>query len=241
MLSMTNLPAKRQLPARPPVPTRSATGPRPQASAQPVVEPESGADDRTPLLRLYDFLNALDLRVNWRGVSPQQPFEQVIITLDPGEQAPLRPEYVLQIAFAEAIQAGMQGWAVNHQHGATLLFSLVLPVQIPPELRLEAYRLLALLNRILPLGHLGLHEGVTPALVFFKYPLAALSTNISMLLVQDIIEQINTFVLLMTPALQQFSRAQQSADEARELIESLLIEQARTLYLAVQAAQHTQT
>lgn len=191
----------------------------------------------SPLLRLYEFLQLIGLRVNYRESSASQPFEQVIVGLDPTEQESARPEYLLQIAFAEDLQAGLQGRAPDYTYGASLLFSMILPVQINTEQRLDTYRLLAVLNRILPLGHLGLHEGLQPAQVFFKYPLAALSPNLSMNHVLSVIEQINTFVLLLSPALQQFSRSQQSVDAAREMIESRLLEQARELYQALKTNQ----
>lgn len=190
-----------------------------------------------PLLRLYEFLQLIGLRVNYRESSASQPFEQVIVGLDPTEQEPARPEYLLQIAFAEDLQAGLQGRAPDYTHGATLLFSVILPVQINVEQRLDAYRLLAVLNRILPIGHLGLHEGLQPALVFFKYPLAALKPNLSMNHVLSVIEQISTFVLLLSPALQEFSRSHQSVDAAREAVESLLLEQSRELYQVLKTNQ----
>lgn len=191
----------------------------------------------SPLLRLYEFLQLIGLRVHYRESSASQPFEQVIVGLDPTEQEPARPEYLLQIAFADALQAGLQGRAPDYTHGATLLFSIILPIQINAEQRLDAYRLLAVLNRILPIGHLGLHEGLQPAQVFFKYPLAALKPNLSMNHVLSVIEQINAFVLLLSPALQQFSRGNQSVDAAREMIESRLLEQARELYQALKTNQ----
>ncbi len=203
------------------------------------VQPQQ-AESPVPLLRLYGFLQALGLRVNYRESSLSQPFEQVIVGLDPSEQEPLRPEYLLQIAFAEDIQAGLQGRKPNYSHGATLLFSIILPVQIQTEQCLDAYRLLAVLNRILPIGHLGLHEGLQPAQVFIKYPLAALNPNLSMNHVLSVIEQINAFVLLISPALQDFSRSKQSVDSAREVIESLLIKQARELYAALQTLPHSE-
>lgn len=49
----------------------------------------------SPLLRLYDFLESLGLRVNWRAESPEQPFEQVIVSLDPGSETPEVYEYLV--------------------------------------------------------------------------------------------------------------------------------------------------
>lgn len=114
---------------------------------------------------------------------------------------------------------------------------MVLPLRIPTPLLLEAYRLLALLNRILPFGHLGINEAQEPAWVYFKYALAGLNPGFAMTLVVSVLETLNSFVLQLTPELQSFSQGQQSADESLEKIEALLLKNAHQLFAAMQSAQ----
>lgn len=186
----------------------------------------------TPLLKLYQFLSDLGLFANWRKPILEQPFEQVTVVLDQDPEAE-QLEYVMQIAFVEDLQAGFAGREPSYDNGATLMFSLSIPLEIKKEKLLDTYQLFAILNRILPYGYLGINDGTDTPIPFFTHRLINDTPYFNMLMVVHIIEAIQIFIQQMIPLTKQLMKDDGDVEHIIEEIEKELFESTRQQYQSI--------
>lgn len=184
----------------------------------------------TPLARLKSLLNAVHLPAYLMARSPEIPFEQLLVSLDPADptaETQIDSTYVMQLFFTEDILRSAPpldpdaGVPAAHQiDSTTLQFYMDLPMALNPERILDTYRLLAALSKILPYGALYVNEaGDTPG-IFFSYALAAESPNISALLIIEILETLQFFLSLFAPRIEGFQFGSQDLMQTLQATEA---------------------
>lgn len=146
-----------------------------------------------PLERLTHFLQALTYEVGYLEPSAEQPYGRVIVALDE-DRSKAEYEDVVQIFFMEdVLQAANQQATEQSDEAAedpsNLQIVMDMPLQLqglPNAQKSEAYRLIFILNKLLPLGSLGLqHENEA---LYFKYSLLGKDQNHAADLIGDILD-----------------------------------------------------
>ncbi len=141
-----------------------------------------------PLERLTQFLQSLGYEVGFLEPSDEQAFGRVIVALDE-ERSKDEYEDVVQIYFMEDILQAALPAGEQAEGPSNLQFIMELPVQLgglAAEQKSEAYQLIFILNKLLPLGSLGLQneqEGL-----YFKYSLLGKDQNHQADLIGDILD-----------------------------------------------------
>lgn len=181
----------------------------------------------TPFARLAGVLDRLGLPTLLIPVSVESPIEQLLVSID--EEAPGGEDsrFVVQMFFAGDVAAAARAEAgvENEDDTAILQFMLSLGLVCPPERQHDLYRLLSVLNRILPVGALELTE---EEVVFVRYGLLAENkSQITIPQVAEVLELLGFFVPRMLPSIAALLAGEQSLDQAIEATERRLIEAAQ--------------
>ncbi len=130
---------------------------------------EASVDSQTPLALIRDLLEEEDFSTELVQQSEGQPFERLLVSL--GADDKHRP-FTLQMHFVNDVTGALGGFD-DPEDIFLLECFLPFPFQAKPEYQTETARVLLALNRLLPIGAMGMSE--PDGTVYIQYNLACLT------------------------------------------------------------------
>ena len=120
----------------------------------------------TPLTLIQQDLLAEEFDARLLGIDDKNFYERLFVVFDPDDKG---RDQILQIMFINDL-LNLSGQADEPEDMFLLQFTLELPFRVPEAAAAEVARLLLALNRVLPVGALGMTE--PEGTVYFNYALS---------------------------------------------------------------------
>lgn len=139
---------------------------------------------QSPLAALACPLEDLEYYVDLQRIEDNGLYEKLYLALDVNDERP-ELEYGLEVFFINDVMEAF-GDETGGDEPVIAQFMLVLPFQFPGETMLEAMRLCNYVNRLLPLGAMGVSE--EDGAVYLRYCLAAESRAVPEAVVIEVVQ-----------------------------------------------------
>lgn len=169
----------------------------------------------TPLQTIAKDLESKDFATYSPEVSKDNPFEQLYVSLGQDES---ERDFILQLVFVNDLASAM-GVEQDSDDPFLLQFFLSFPFLAKKTTVNETALLALTLNRIIPLGAIGLSQA--EGTLYFQYVLACPDDKPSSILIEEVVSMIGMFVTEFAPKLELVATGKKKSKEVVDEMEKL--------------------